>query len=153
MKQRWLPVGVIAGALFATNVVARLIVKFGFDAKDGSQIGLGLAAFGAVALAMIGSGFWWARRYPTSRVTADLGVAALVSCALAVLVGPFLVGSRPFAEGSGTFLALVGYYLGFTGGGAIFGVLLATAFGKDWKSQAWKRYGESVRSKPRRVAR
>ena len=34
MKERWLPIGVLAAALFAINVVARLVVRFAFDADD-----------------------------------------------------------------------------------------------------------------------
>jgi len=152
VRQRWLPVGVLVGLLFVTNVVGRVLAKHAFT-KDSSQITVGLLAFGSVALVLIGAGFLWARRHSTPRVIADLGAAAGASCALALVLGPYLVGDRPFAGGLGTFLLLVVYFLALAGFGGFFGVLLTMAFGKDRKSQAWKRYGESVRAKPRRVAR
>ncbi len=34
MGQRWRAVGVLAIALFAVNVFARLVIRFGFDGDD-----------------------------------------------------------------------------------------------------------------------
>src|SRR2546426_11776487 len=104
MKERWLPVGILAAVLFAVNGLGRLIVKLLANGhQDTRQIGIGLVAIAAVGVVMIGAAYWWARRHPMPRVLADLAVAVIVGCLLSVLVGPFVVGSRPMAEGFGLF--------------------------------------------------
>jgi hypothetical protein len=153
VKERWLPVAAVAGGLFATNIVARLIVRFTASKSAAHQTWIGLIAILAVAVVMIGVAFWWAKRYPMPRVGADLGVAVLVACALSVLVGPYAGGSGPFKEGLGFFFGEVWHYLAISAGGAVFGLLLVMAFGQDYRSQSWKRYAETVRAKPRRVVR
>lgn len=153
MKERWLPVAVVAGGLFATNVVARLIVRFTASKSAAHQTWIGLIAILAVAVVMIGVAFWWARRYPMPRVGSDLAVAVGVACALSVLVGPYAGGSAPFKEGFGFFFGEVWHYLAISAGGAVFGLLLVMAFGLDYRSQSWKRYAETVRAKPRRAVR
>ena len=59
MKERWLPVGLIAGGLFLVNVVARLVVRFGAGSDDDKQITIGLWALFAVGAVMIPIAFWF----------------------------------------------------------------------------------------------
>jgi hypothetical protein len=152
VKERWLPVGILGGALFATNVIARWVVKLtGSDDRFTTRIGV--VALITVAVVMAGAAFWWARRYPMSRVIGNLGPAALAACLLSVLVGPLLVGTTPFKDGVDFFINQILYFLALTVGGAVFGVLVVMALGQDYKSQSWKRYAEQLRSKPRRVVR
>jgi hypothetical protein len=153
VKQRWMPVGVLAGVLFATNVVARVVVRLTAAASDTDQIRIGLIANVAVTAVMIGAAYWWACRYPIIRLAADLAVATVAACAASVLIGPYAGGSRPFAEGGAFFFGQIWQYLAISAGGALLGLLVAMMLGKDWKSQAWKRYGETVTAKPRRVVR
>ena len=148
-----MPVGILAGGLFATNVVARLIVRWTASKSAASQTRIGLVAIIAVAVVMIGATYWWARRYRTSRVLADLAVASGVACLLSVLIGPFAGGSAPFKEGVGFFIGEIWHYLLLSAGGVLLGYLIVMAFGQDYKSQSWKRYAESVKARPRRVAR
>ena len=153
MRDRWQPVGILAGILFAINAVVRLIVwQFG-PKSDGKQITLGLVGLGLVALVMVGAGWRWGRRYPVSRVIPDLSAAVVVACLLTVLVGPFFGGTRPFKEGAGLFFAEIWHYLAFAGGGAILGLLVLMALGKDYRAEALKRYTRSRAAKPRRVVR
>jgi predicted permease len=152
VRQRWLPVGLLAAGLFATNVVARVVVRLAAH-NEKSQTRIGLIAMIAVAVVMVGAAFWWARRLPIPRVLADLGVAVGVGCLLSVLIGPFAGGSTPLKEGVDFFVAQIVQYLVISAAGVLFGLLLVMAFGQDWKSQQWKRYAETVKSKPRRVAR
>jgi hypothetical protein len=152
VRQRWLPVGLLAAGLFATNVVARVVVRLVAHTEK-SQTRIGLIAMIAVAVVMVGAAFWWARRHPIPRVLADLAVAVGVGCLLSVLIGPFAGGSAPLKEGVGFFVAQIVEYVVISAGGVLFGLLLVMAFGRDWKSQQWKRYAETVKSKPRRVAR
>jgi hypothetical protein len=147
-----LPVGLLAAGLFATNVVARVVVRLAAH-NEKSQTRIGLIAMIAVAVVMIGATYRWARRHPNPRVLADLALAVAAGCLLSVLIGPFAGGSRPLKEGVGFFIAQIGQYLAISAGGVLFGLLLVMALGQDWKSQQWKRYAESVKAKPRRVVR
>src|SRR2546430_12573534 len=130
MKDRWLPVGVLAGVLFAINAVTRFIVWQVAPKNDTKQIGLGLIGLGLVALLMAAAGYRWGRRYPMARVGPDLSVAVAVACALTVLVGPFAGGTVPFKEGAGLFFAEIWHYLAFAGGGAILGLLVLMALAR-----------------------
>jgi hypothetical protein len=153
MRARWLPVGILAGVLFAINAVVRLIVwQFG-PKSDSKQITIGLIGLGLVALLMGLAAYRWSTRYPLSRVVADLAVAVAVACLLTVLVGPFAGGSVPFKEGAGVFFGEIWQYLGFAGGGAVLGLLVAIMLGRDYRSKALKRYAELARAKPRKVVR
>jgi hypothetical protein len=153
VKKRWLPVGVLAGVLFATNVVARVVVRLTAAGSATNQTRIGLIAVLAVAAVMAGAAYWWALRFRVPRLTLDLGAAAVLACVLSVLIGPYVAGSRPLAEGGAFLFGEVWQYLAITAAAALFGLLVAMMLGKDWKSQAWKRYAESMKSKPRRVAR
>jgi hypothetical protein len=153
MRDRWQPVGILAGVLFAINAVVRLIVWQFAPKSDTRQILLGFIGLGLVALVMAGAGWRWGRRYPMSRVTPDLSAAAVAACLLTVLVGPFLGGTRPFKEGAGLFFAEIWHYLAFAGGGAVLGLLVLMALGKDYRAEALKRYARTRAAKPRRVVR
>jgi hypothetical protein len=153
VKKRWMPVGVLTGVLFATNVVARVVVRLTAASSATNQTRIGLIAVFAVAAVMIGAAYRWAVRFPVARVVLDLGVAAVAACVLSVLIGPYAAGSRPFAEGGSFLFGQVWQYLLIAAGAAVFGLLVAMMLGKDWKSQAWKRYVESMKSKPRRPVR
>jgi hypothetical protein len=153
MRDRWQPVGILAGVLFAINAACRFIVWQFQPKSDTRQITLGLIALGLVALIMGVAGYRWAVRYPMSRVGADLGAAIAVACALTVLVGPFAGGSLPFKEGAGFFFGEIWQYLGFAGGGALLGLLVAIMLGRDHRSRALKRYAELKLAKPRRAVR
>jgi hypothetical protein len=153
MKERWLPVGVLAGVLFGVNVVARFIVWLTASHSAGKQTTIGLVAAGAIGVVMIVGGYLWARRVPTPRVVGELSLAILAGCLFSVLIGPFAGGSAPFKEGGTFFYSEVWHYLALAAGGAAFGVLVAMTFGQDVKSQNWKRYAETQRARPRRVVR
>jgi hypothetical protein len=153
MRDRWLPVGLVAAALFVLNAIARFVVWLAAPKSDSTQITVVLAMFGVVGLVMVGAAVRWGRRYPMSRATADLAVIILVSCLLSVLVGPLAGGSVPFAEGAGLFFAEVWRYLAYTTAGAVLGLLVLMTVGLDYRSQALKRYAELRRARPRRVVR
>jgi hypothetical protein len=153
MKDRWLPVGLVAGALFLVNAIARFIVWRVAPKSDTTQITVGLVVFGVLGVVMIGAAVWWGRRYPMPRVWGDLAVIILGSCLLSVLIGPFAGGSHPFKEGSSLFFAEIWRYVAYAAGGAALGVLVLMALGLDYRSQALKRYTELKAAKPRRVVR
>ncbi|PWR06097.1 hypothetical protein DKT68_23520 [Micromonospora acroterricola] len=153
MDRRWREVWVLAGALFAVNVVARLTIRLGFDGDDAAADRVSLAMFAVIGLILAVVAFRWGRRRPLGTWAADVAVAVLVAMALTVLVGPLLVGNNPFAGGAGTFFAQIWLYLLATGVGVLIGYLVLTALGRDHRSQQLKRYAEVKTTKPRRVVR
>ncbi|SCE94024.1 hypothetical protein GA0070607_3455 [Micromonospora coriariae] len=153
MDGRWRDVGVLAGGLFAVNVVARLIIRFGFDGDDTAADRVSLAMFAVIGLILAVVAFRWARRRPLADWAADMALAVLAAMALTVLIGPLLVGHNPFAGGAGTFFAQIWLYLLATGAGVLVGYLVLTALGRDYRSQQLKRYAEVKAAKPRRVVR
>jgi hypothetical protein len=153
MRDRWLPVGVLAGALFAINAIARFVVWLVASKSEAKQTLVGLIAVFAVAAAMIVAAYWWARRRPMPVAIGELSLALAIGCLLSVLVGPFAGGSAPFREGSAFFVAEIWHYLLIGAAGGVFGLLVVTALGRDYKSEALKRYARAALAKPRRVVR
>jgi hypothetical protein len=153
MKERWLPVGVLAGGLFVVNLIARVVVRVVAGHDDNKQVAIGLWALLAVGAVLIPVAYWWSRRWPLPRVLGDIALAVLAACLLAVLIGPFVSGTTPFSGGVGVMFRQFFYYAAVSAGGTLFGVLAAMTVGQDYKSQAWKRYAERVQAKPHKVVR
>ncbi|MEU4566872.1 hypothetical protein [Micromonospora sp. NPDC023956] len=153
MRNRWRSVGVLAGALFAVNVVARLVTRFAFDEDPVAADRVSLAMFLVIGAVLATVTFRWARRSAVARWGGDLATAVGIAMLATVLVGPLLVGNNPFAGGGVTFFAQLGLYLLATGAGVLTGYLIATALGVDHQSQLLKRYAEVKSAKPRRPAR
>ena len=153
MKERWMPVGLVAGGLFLVNVVARLVVRFAAGSDDDKQITIGLWALFAVGAVMIPVAFWYGRKHPMLRVIGDLGIAVVIACVLAVLIGPFVSGVGPFSNGVGLVFRQFFYFLGLSAIGAVVGLLVLMTTGLDYRSQSWKRYIERTSTKPRKVVR
>ncbi|WBB66550.1 hypothetical protein [Micromonospora sp. WMMD812] len=153
MDKRWRDIGVLAVALFAVNVAARLIIRFGFDGDDAAADRVSLGMFVVIGLTLAAVAFLWGRRRPLGAWAADTAAAVAAALLLTVLVGPLLVGRSPFADGAGTFFAQIWLYLAATGVGTLVGYLVLTALGLDHRSQSLKRYAETRAAKPRKVVR
>jgi Na+/melibiose symporter-like transporter len=153
VDKRWRDVGVLVGALFAVNVVARVITRLAFDGDDAAANRVSLVMFVVIGLILAAVAFLWGRRRPLADWSADMALTVLVAMLLTVLVGPLLVGFNPFAGGAGTFFAQIWLYLLATGAGVLLGYLVLTALGLDHRSQQLKRYAEVKAAKPRRVVR
>lgn len=153
MRDRWRPIGVLAAALFAVNVVARLVTHFGFDDDPDVADRISLAMFLVIGVALAAITFVWARQRPVVEWTGDMLAAVGAALALTVLVGPLVVGNSPFAGGVGTFFAQLGLYVLAAGAGILIGYLLSVALGVDHRSQQLKRYAEVKAVKPRRPVR
>lgn len=153
MWQRWRQILFLAGVLSAIALVARLVTRFYVGDDEGRQEVLGWVGYGAVALTLAVTAFVWARRRPMGQVALDLAGAALLGCLFSVLVGPFISGGNPFANGAGFFFDTIWLYAGIAIGAALLGLLAVTALGQDYRSKALKRFAESERGKPRRLAR
>jgi hypothetical protein len=153
MKERWLPVGLLAVVLFAVNVAGRVVAKFWADGNDDKETRVGLIALAVIGVAVLGVTARWVQRHPMPRVWTDLAFGVGAACLASVLLGPLLVGEQPFAEGAGLFFRQIWWYLGIGLAAAGLGMLVVMTLGRDWKSRAWKRYAEQATSKPRKVVR
>lgn len=153
MRQRWLRIGVLAGALFAINVAARLVARLAYHSDDDKQTAVGLVSMVVIGLVFAGLAFVWGRDRPFGVLVADLAGAAVIGCAFTIFVGPFISGEGPFSDGAGVFFGQIWQYGGFTIGGTLVGFLILTALGLDHRSQTLKRIAETRLAKPRRVVR
>ncbi|WP_344083717.1 hypothetical protein [Luedemannella helvata] len=153
MKNRWVPIGVLTGALFVINAAARLVSRMADIADAGAQTKLGLIAIAASSVVMIGAAAWWSVRHPVGRVVADLGAAGIVGALLTSLVGPLVGGAAPFASGLGFFLGQVLLFLAITAVGGLLGYLAVVALGRDWRGRGLQRYAQGYSSRPRRVVK
>ncbi|MCW3841394.1 hypothetical protein ONA70_14935 [Micromonospora yasonensis] len=153
MRERWRAIGVLAAALFLVNVVARLVIRFGFPDDDAAADRVSWLMFVAIGLILAVLAFRWGGDRPVGRWTADLTGAVAVALALTVFVGPLLVGKSPFDGGAGLFFAQIWLYLAATVAGVLVGFLTLTALGRDYRSQQLKRYAELKAAKPRKVVR
>lgn len=153
MWQRWRQVVFLGAGLSAISLVARLATRLWTGDDVGRQELLGWLGYGAVALTLAVVAFRWARLRPMGRVALDLAGGALIGLLFSALVGPFISGGTPFDQGAGVFFGMIWLYAGVAIGASVLGLLLVTAIGKDYRSQALKRFAEAERGKPRRVAR
>jgi hypothetical protein len=153
LKERWLPVGILAGGLFLVNIIARLAVRMVAGKDANKETWVGAVAFLAVGAVMIGAAYWWARLRPLPRVVGDLLIAAAVGCLLSALIGPLVSAGPAFAGGFGALVQRFIIYLTVSAFGALFGILAVMTAGQDYKSQALKRYAETIMARPRRVVR
>ena len=64
MRNRWLRIGTLAGALFAINLVARGVANFAFDDDTDMQDRTSLVFFAVVALLLAVVAFRWGRDRP-----------------------------------------------------------------------------------------
>jgi hypothetical protein len=153
MRSRWLPIGIVALALFAVNLAARLITYRGHFAKESQQMTIAIVAVSAVGILLVVAAGWWAVRFPLGRLVADLGAAVGLAAILSITVGPYVGGSTPFANGLGYFVGQFMLFLGLAAVGTLLGFLGVVAMGKDWKSRGLRRYEQNYRAKPHRTVR
>lgn len=152
LSKRWVQIGVLALALFVVSGISRFVIWKAKIVDESQQTRLGLVA---TALVVILLGVVAARasmRYPFGRVVADMFAAAGAGGLLYALVGPFLSGSSPFANGLGGFVGLFLLFLGLAAVGVGVGFMVVTALGKDWKSRGLRRYEQAYGRRSRRPA-
>ena len=153
-QQRWFPAAALAVGLFAINVVARLIIRLGFDGDDTAGDRATLVMFAVIGLTVAVWTFRACqRKRPSAWLLPDLVFGAVGGLLLTVLVGPFISGNQPFEGGAGDFFAQVWLYSGCAIVGPLLGYWLAVALDRDYRSRSLKAFTERSRAKPRRVVR
>jgi hypothetical protein len=149
MNERYKPF-VVAGGLFALAVVGRFVVWVAFRHDDSKQTVVGVIVEVIIALTMAIAAYLWVCRFPMSRALGDLGLIWVLACLSTVLIAPLAGGSSPFADGAGDFFNGIWLYAAVGGGGAVLGIIAAMAVGKDYRSQALKRYAQAAAARPHR---
>jgi hypothetical protein len=152
-EQRWFRITVLAVALFAINAVARLVVRLGFDDSDTAQNRATIVMFAVIAVALGVLTFVRAQREKPSSWLPDVGFGALGGMLLTVLVGPFISGNGPFANGAGDFFAQIWLYSGCAIAGTVLGYWVAVMLGRDYRSKSLKAFTQARVTRPRRVVR
>ena len=152
-QQRWFPVAALAVGLFAINVVARLIIRFGFNGDDTAEGRASLVMFAVIGLVLAVWTFFVAQRRRPSEWLIDSALGAAAGMLLTVLVGPFISGGQPFADGAGDFFSQIWLYCGFAIAGTLLGYWFAMMLGKDYRSRSLAAYAQARKAKPRRVVR
>jgi hypothetical protein len=153
VNRRWMRVGLLALGIFAINAISRFITWKFKIAEESQQLTIGFIAVAMVAVALAIAAGWWAIRYPFSRLFADLGATVGIGALLSLLIGPFAGGSKPFAEGLGSFVGQVLMFLGVAAVGVTLGFLSVVTVGKDWRSRGLRRYELNYAKRPRRSVR
>lgn len=153
MRQRWLRVAQLAAALFAVNVVTRLVVRFGFDGQDAAETRASMVMFAVVAAVLGVVTFLRARHVLPGTWAPEIAAAALAGMLLTIFIGPFVSGSTPFNGGAGNFFSQVWLYGGFAIGGTLLGYWTATALGVDYRSKVLTAMARGNMTRPRRVVR
>ena len=152
-QQRWFPIAALAVGLFAINVVARLVIRFGFDGDDAAQNRASLAMFALIGVVLAGWTFVAAQRRRPSQWLIDLAFGAVAGMLLTVLVGPFVSGGQPFSGGAGDFFAQIWLYGGFSIAGTLLGYWFAVMLARDYRSRSLAAFSAARQARPRRVVR
>ncbi|GAB1694384.1 hypothetical protein [Krasilnikovia sp. M28-CT-15] len=150
-QQRWFPIAVLALSLFAINLVARLVVRIGFNGNDTAESRASVVMFAVIGLVLATVTFVQCQRLPLSRWLPDLAAAVVAGMLLTILVGPFVSGDSPFSGGAGNFFSQIWLYGGFAIVGTLLGYWIATALGRDYRSKSLRAYAEKRTTRPRRV--
>jgi hypothetical protein len=153
VSKRWLRIAVLAGALFAINLIGRLVVRLGSVDDLDSQQQVTVLTYAAVGLLMAVLAVLWGRLRPAGPVIADLAGGMVLAGLLILTIGPFVSGTTPAAVGAGDSFNAAWQYAGFAAGGALIGLLSLIAVGRDYTSQSLKRFAEAKLTKPHRVVR
>jgi Na+/melibiose symporter-like transporter len=153
VKQRWVPIALLAVGLFAINVIARLIIRFGWRDSDAAESRVSIVMFAVIGVALAVVTFLRCQQRRPSQWLPEIGAGAVGAMLLTILVGPFVSGAGPFASGAGNFFSQVWLYGGFAIVGTLLGYWIATALGRDYRSKALKAYSQTRAAKPRRVVR
>jgi Na+/melibiose symporter-like transporter len=150
-EQRWFSAAALAVGLFAVNAVTRLAIRLWFSDSDAAQNRATVAMFAAIGLILA---VWTVRaaqdRRPSEWLLPDLVFGAIGGMLLTVLVGPFISGGQPFADGAGAFFSQIWLYLAFAIVGTLLGYWVAVLLGRDYRSRSLTAFAKARETRPRR---
>jgi hypothetical protein len=154
-------VGAVAFGIFLINGACRLISLLTQPDDDplatvrpvetATDTVIGIVGMLLVVAWLAAAAAFWAVRHPVGRVVADLGAATIAGTLLALLIAPFLGGSRPFEEGLETFVNEFLMFLGLGALGTILGFTAMVVLGKDWKTRGLAAYTERYAKRAHRT--
>lgn len=153
MRQRWVPIALLAAGLFAVNVIARLIIRIGFADDESAQNTVTIVMFAVIGLVLAVVAYVRAQRVPPGAWLPELAAAAVGGMLLTILIGPFVSGDTPFGGGAGNFFSQVWLYSGFAIAGTLLGYWIATMLGRDHRSRSLAALAGAKLTRPRRVVR
>ncbi|GAA2548277.1 hypothetical protein GCM10010435_17140 [Winogradskya consettensis] len=153
MRQRWVSIATIAAALFAINVIARLISHFGYPDNDTAESRISIVMFAVIGIVLAVLTYLRSQRLPAAQWLPDLAAAAVAGMLLTILIGPFASGDYPFSSGAGNFFSQIWLYSGFAIVGTLLGYWVATMLGRDYRSKSLKAFSQARAGRPRRVVR
>jgi hypothetical protein len=151
MAQRWKRIGILIGAIFAINLIGRLVSEFVLKDDSDKQRLVPIVGLSVIALVFAVMIFMWGRVRPMGEVISDLVIVGAATCVLIVLVGPLLFGQSPFKAGAGDFFASIWEYAGILVGAGVVGAGVLIVLGKDLRSKQLQAYTRSAKAKPKRV--
>src|SRR5258705_8242959 len=105
--------------------------------------------FAAVAVVLGVVVFRWISRELAGTALPRALVALAIGCAAAVLIGPFAGGDYPGSDGAGAFFNRVWIFMGAGMLGGLLGLTYAISIGKDYRTQALRRYEAAKNNKAR----
>jgi hypothetical protein len=150
-QQRWFRITVLAVALFAVNVIARLVIRLSSEDDSSGQGIASIVMFATIAVILAVLTFLRAQQQTPSDWLPDIGFGAVGGMTLTVLLGPLVSGHGPFANGAGDFFAQIWLYAACAIAGTLIGYWTAVMLGRDYRSKALKAFTEARKVRPRRV--
>jgi len=138
MRSKVLRIALAVVAVVAVNLLARLVVRFGFGGDGGPGRDPFLAALWSLVTAVVllgGIGLWWTRQRRVPLVIGEVLLVVVVSTLIVTLVGPYVYGATSFDIG--LLLRQIALHAVLLAVGGVAGVLIAVALGLDPTSRAW----------------
>ncbi len=153
MDRRW-RIAALAGALFAINVVYRLIGRLVIGDETSADVAaqdrlswVGWATVVLVTAVVTAVGI---HRRHTGVVAADVLASVGTAALLVVLVGPFVSAPPRFEGGISMVIIELVVFVGIVGGGALVGALAMIALGRDRRSRELRNFAQARLSRPAR---
>ncbi len=152
MRPRWMSIVMLAAALFAINIVARLIIRFGFEDDSTAQNAASIAMFALIGLVLAVLTFRRAQHQGVNDWVPGIAGGALIAMVLTVIVGPFISGNNPFTNSGDSVFAQLALYFVFALLGTLIGFWTAIMLGRDYRTRGLKAY-QTAKSRQRRIVR
>lgn len=152
MRPRWMSILILAAALFAINLVARLVIRFGFQEDSTAQNVASIAMFAVIGLVLAVLTFRRSQHESVNDWVPGIAGGALLAMLLTVIVGPFVSGDNPFTNSGDNIFSQLGLYFVFALLGTLIGFWTAIMLGRDHRTRGLRAY-QTAKSRQRRIVR